>query len=282
MTARTSIVLTLALMVGALSTPPALGQGMEESAEPTAQERDSADGGSGLNSEGASRSGGEVDEPDPATPALQGNVSRTAPLALPPPQNYTPPSNFGYSNGFAPGNGYAPQNVFPQGPPPTYQPYQPNFVPPQAPPGSFGAGTAQADKSPDSPKGGLFGGVFKSFMNGAVKQNNTPPAERPWWIPGNAFTNESMVAPYHAMDIFWWDKRPIPNKPQMVRLSTSVSRFWRGYVAEPCFVLVEPDPRAPGNFTFKSRQPGGPRGWLQALDKPDPSGFPQYRYWLDQ
>jgi hypothetical protein len=107
-----------------------------------------------------------------------------------------PPNNFGYSNSFAPSNGYAPQSVFPQGPPPTYQPYQPNFVPPQAPPGSFEAGTGHADKSQDSPKVGLFGGVFKSFMNGAVKQNNTPPAERPWWIPGNAFTNESMVTPW--------------------------------------------------------------------------------------
>ena len=272
----------LALMTSALVSSSALGQGMEESADPNAQDSSAADGGNDLNSEGESLTAEGDSAPGSSTPALQGNVSRTAPLGVPPSQNYLPPNNFGYSNGFAPSNGYAPQSVFPQGPPPTYQPYQPNFVPPQAPPGSFEAGTGHADKSPDSPKGGLFGGVFKSFMNGAIKQNNTPPAERPWWIPGNAFTNESMVAPYHAMDIFWWDKRPIPNKPQMVRLSTSVSRFWRGYVAEPCFVLVEPDPRAPGNFTFKSRQPGGPRGWLQALDKPDPSGFPQYRYWLDQ
>lgn len=91
-----------------------------------------------------------------------------------------------------------------------------------------------------------------------------------------------MVAPYHNMDIRWWDKRPMPDKPQMVRLATSVTRFWKGQVSEPCMVLVKPFAPAPGNFTFASNSPMGPRGWLQALNQADPSGYPQYRYWLDQ
>lgn len=273
-----------------LAAPPALAQGAEESAEPIAKQSadDTADGEVevGVNgSDGAAAGappavldslGNDVSqsrESSGVIPPLQGNVTRTAPLGQPVPyphypQGYVMPNNFNAPNGFVP------QGLTP--------PYQPNFAPPQAPPNGLQSGTAQADKNSDPPRGGLFGSALKSLLNGAINQNNAPPAERPWWIPGHAFTNDSMVAPYHAMDIFWWDKRPIPNKPQMVRLSTSVSRFWRGYVAEPCFVLVEPDPRAPGNFTFQSRQPNGPRGWLQALDKPDSSGFPQYRYWLDQ
>ena len=298
-----------------LTAPQAHAQGTEESAVPNANQSSQRD-----NYDVGAEGGGDENAPSVvpnspgdnskagSVPALQGTVTRTAPggagvpgaFQMPPnqvppnqlpyhqypsqqyqtppgqpvpfphyPQGYVLQNNFNAPSGFVPQQGLTP-------------PYQPNFVPPQTPPDVYQSGSAQTDKSADRPKGGLFGSAIKSLLNGAVNQNNAPPAERPWWIPGNAFTNDSMVAPYHAMDIFWWDKRPIPNKPQMVRLSTSVSRFWRGNVSEPCFVLVEPDPRAPGNFTFQSRQPNGPRGWLQALDKPDPSGFPQYRYWLDQ
>jgi len=130
-------------------------------------------------------------------------------------------------------------------------------------------------------KGGFLGKLSKSLLMGGANKN-VPAAERPWWIPGHAFTDDSMVAPYHNLDIAWWDKRPMPNRPQWVRLSTSVTRYWRGSVPEPCMVLVAPIKQVPGNFTFRSRSFGGPRGWLQALNVPDRKGFPQYRYWLDQ
>lgn len=270
-----------------LASLHALAQGAEESAEPKSTQVGSGEVAENGNGSGGGDNGSappavlnarDYDvspsrEPSAAIPPLQGNVTRTAPLGQPLPYPYYP-QGYVMPNNFNAPNGFVPQGLTP--------PYQPNFAPPQAPPNGLQSGSAQTDKNSEPPRGGLFGSALKSLLNGAINQNNASPAERPWWIPGNAFTNDSMVAPYHAMDIFWWDKRPIPNKPQMVRLSTSVSRFWRGYVAEPCFVLVEPDPRAPGNFTFQSRQPNGPRGWLQALDKPDPSGFPQYRYWLDQ
>jgi len=239
----------------------------------------------------------------PYPPAGQGYASPAYPPPGSPPY---PPQGTAPWQGAAPQGGYAPQwapgvygtpyqgGVQMQGgyypptmPPPMmppsqyYQQQQP--PPPQVPPSNLQAGTPQSDTQRPAPpqKESLLGGVMKSLINGATKKD-VPPVVRPTWIPGNAYTNDSMVAPYHAMDIFWWDKSPIPSKPQMVRLSTSVSRYWRGYVAEPCFVLVEPLSQAPGNFTFKSKQPNGPRGWLQALDKPDSSGFPQYRYWLDQ
>ena len=131
------------------------------------------------------------------------------------------------------------------------------------------------------PKPGLFAGALRNLLAGSIKKN-VGPAQRPWWIPGNATTNDAMVAPYHNMDIFWWDKKPMPDRPQWVRLSTSVSRYWRGFVSEPCFIYIQPTPQAPGNFVFSGRQPNGPRGWLQALNEHDAMGFPQYRYWLDQ
>lgn len=111
-----------------------------------------------------------------------------------------------------------------------------------------------------------------------------PPAGdgHPNWIPLYAYTNDNMVAPYHALDICWWNKNPIPNKPSVAGLSTSVSRYWRGYVPQPCYISITPVPEAPGNFTFRCTEPNGPRGWLQYLDKPDRFGFPRYRYWLDQ
>ncbi|MBX9693866.1 MAG: hypothetical protein K2Z81_15880, partial [Cyanobacteria bacterium] len=129
--------------------------------------------------------------------------------------------------------------------------------------------------------GSLFGQVFKSMLPGNAKYKDIP-IERPTWIPGYAYTNSDMVAPYHNMDIFWWDKRPMPQKPQWVRLARDVNRYWRGYVSEPCFVLVEPFLQAPGNFTFHGRSSLAPHGWLQALTQTDSSGFPLYRYWFDQ
>jgi hypothetical protein len=119
-------------------------------------------------------------------------------------------------------------------------------------------------------------------LQGRIQDKGLRPDGRPVWLPAYAYTNDGMVAPYHNMDILFWDKRPIPNKPKWMRLSTSVSKYWRGYVSEPCIVLCVPLEQVPGNFTFRSQNPMGPRGWLQKLDTTNWQGFPMYRYWLDQ
>ncbi len=156
-------------------------------------------------------------------------------------------------------------------PPMMSQPFQqPNLIPQNA-----------QTAPPQAARPSLFGNALKSLLSGGVNKN-VPPAERPWWIPAHAYTNDAMVAPYHNMDIFWWDKSSMPDKPQWVRLAVDVTRYWNGYVSEPCLVYVEPFKQAPGNFVFHSRQSGGPRGWLQAVNQPDSKGFPLYRYWLDQ
>ena len=118
------------------------------------------------------------------------------------------------------------------------------------------------------------------FELGASK--NYGPIERPNWIPAHAYTNQNMVAPYHNKDIAWWDKSKMPDRPQWVILSTSVTRFWKGYAPNPCWILVAPNNLAPGNFTFRSKIPHGPRGWLQDINRTTKFGFPLYRYWLDQ
>ncbi|MBZ0188209.1 MAG: hypothetical protein K8F91_18310 [Candidatus Obscuribacterales bacterium] len=124
-------------------------------------------------------------------------------------------------------------------------------------------------------------GFLKALL-GLKDTKSYGPAVRPPWMPLHAYTNDAMVAPYHNMDIFWWDKRPMPDKSQWVRLSNSVSRYWRGFVAEPCMIFVEPLQTAPGNFIFHGRARGSPRGWLQVTGLCDDHGFPLYRYWLDQ
>jgi hypothetical protein len=105
--------------------------------------------------------------------------------------------------------------------------------------------------------------------------------ERPNWIPPNAYTNDTMLAPYHNSNLFFWDKRGMPNRPQMVQLANSVTKYWHGFVPNPCFVLVEPLPAAPGNYLFTSQDRRAPRGWLQNTGQTSVSGFPLYRYWLD-
>lgn len=105
--------------------------------------------------------------------------------------------------------------------------------------------------------------------------------ERPNWIPPNAYTNDTMLAPYHNSNLFFWDKRGMPNRPQMVQLASSVTKYWHGFVPNPCFVLVEPLPAAPGNYVFTSQDRRAPRGWLQNTNQNSVSGFPLYRYWLD-
>lgn len=105
--------------------------------------------------------------------------------------------------------------------------------------------------------------------------------ERPNWIPPNAYTNDTMLAPYHNSNLFFWDKRGMPNRPQMVQLANSVTKYWHGFVPNPCFVLVEPLPAAPGNYVFTSQDRRAPRGWLQNTNQTSVSGFPLYRYWLD-
>jgi hypothetical protein len=114
-------------------------------------------------------------------------------------------------------------------------------------------------------------------LQGEVEQ----VADRPNWIPAYAFSNSAMVSEYHNMDIMWGDKRPIPNHPQWMKLSPSVIRYWNGYKEDPYWVKTIPDEQHPGNFIFSSNYRGGPKGWLQFLDKPGKWGFPQYRYWFD-
>lgn len=114
-------------------------------------------------------------------------------------------------------------------------------------------------------------------LQGQVQKN----VERPNWLPLEVYSNSSMVTEYHALDINPFDKRPIPSKPQWMRLSYSVLKYWRGHRIDPTFIYSVPDPQHPGSFTFTSNYPGGPKGWLQATGKPGRWGFPQYRYWLD-
>jgi hypothetical protein len=115
-------------------------------------------------------------------------------------------------------------------------------------------------------------------LQGGVQENIT----RPDWLPMEVYTHPSMVTEYHALDIDPFDKRPIPNKPQTMRLSESVLRYWRGRSIDPTFIYSVPDAQHPGSFTFTtSNYPGGPKGWLQATGHPGKWGFPQYRYWFD-
>lgn len=125
------------------------------------------------------------------------------------------------------------------------------------------------------------GGILKNLFD-LSSDHSEKTMQRPSWLPAHAYSNDSMVAPYHNREYFWWDKSPMPDKPQWVVLSTSVTRFWRGFAPQPCWVLVSPNPLAPGNFTFRARVANGPRGWLQALPTKSRHGFPLYRYWLDQ
>jgi len=105
---------------------------------------------------------------------------------------------------------------------------------------------------------------------------------RPSWLPAWAYSNDSMTAPYHNLFDFGYDRKPMPPNPQWMRLAPSVTRYWKGHVPEPCMVYSVPMPNAPGNFTFESPNPKGPRGWLQFTAKTNAMGFPIYRYWLDQ
>ena len=120
----------------------------------------------------------------------------------------------------------------------------------------------------------------QNMLQGNANQFNLR-VERPNWIPPNDYTNETMLAPYHTSNLFFWDKRGMPNRPQMVQLANSVTKYWHGFVPNPCFVLVEPLPAAPGNYVFTSQDRRAPRGWLQNTNQTSVSGFPLYRYWLD-
>jgi len=109
-----------------------------------------------------------------------------------------------------------------------------------------------------------------------------PPATRPDWLPGYAYTNDYMVAPYHNFDLSPWDKSKIPQHRKVIRLSESVTKFWHGDVSQPCLISLEPLAQAPGNFSFASEEPNGPRGWLQDTNEANSKGYPIYRYWFAQ
>jgi hypothetical protein len=119
-------------------------------------------------------------------------------------------------------------------------------------------------------------------MQGVPEQarSSAPPAVRPSWIPGYAYTNEYMVAPYHNLNVLWWDRQLMPRKPKWIKLSESVTKYWRGFVPDPCLVLITPLPEAPDNFSFQSPAQRGPSGWLQYTGEANRSGFPLYRYWF--
>ncbi|HEY9775847.1 MAG TPA: hypothetical protein V6C81_18945 [Planktothrix sp.] len=125
----------------------------------------------------------------------------------------------------------------------------------------------------------LTAAMPRAPMQGAVEEDGN--VDRPSYIPGFAYSNSAMVSEYHNMDTLWMDKRPIPPKPQWMKLSPSVVRFWKGYKEDPYWVKSVPDAEHPGNFVFFSAYPGGPKGWLQFTNKPGKFGFPQYRYWFD-
>lgn len=115
----------------------------------------------------------------------------------------------------------------------------------------------------------------------ALKGNVETNVKRPTWIPGYAYSNDAMATEYHNMDIIWSDKRLIPPKPQWMRLSPSVIKYWRGNKEYPYWVHTIPLQAQPGNFAFSSNYPGGPKGWLQYTGEKGRWGFPLYRYWFD-
>jgi hypothetical protein len=123
------------------------------------------------------------------------------------------------------------------------------------------------------------------FLQGAQQQSMsplrmTPPAVRPPWLPGYAYTNDHMVAPYHNLDLNPWDKSKIPARHKIIRLSESVTKYWHGEVSQPCLISLEPMPQAPGNFSFASEDQHGPNGWLQDTNESNSMGYPIYRYWF--
>lgn len=221
-----------------------------------------------------------------------------------PSQQYAPNQGYPQNQGFVPNQNYVPhqelnsnntlqggvetstqfnqpnQNFRPQQgqmmPPPSNNMPPPNYMQGQVNSLQFQMQRMQAQMAPFQ----AAAQQYQNNLNAGTNQFNLR-IERPNWIPPNAYTNETMVAPYHNSNLFFWDKRSMPNRPQMVQLANSVTRYWRGVVPNPCFVLVEPMPAAPGNYVFTSRDPRAPRGWLQNTNQNSISGYPLYRYWLD-
>lgn len=221
-----------------------------------------------------------------------------------PNQGYNPNQNMGQNQQFVPNQNFNPNQAYPQphqalNPNGTlsggvetstqFQQGNPNFRPQQGqmmPPPNYMQGQVnslqfqmqkmQAQMAPFQ----AAAQQYQNNLNAGANQFNLR-IDRPNWIPPNAYTNDTMMAPYHASNLFFWDKSAMPNRPQMVQLANSVTRYWRGFVPNPCFVLVEPLPAAPGNYVFTSRDARAPRGWLQKTNQTSISGYPMYRYWLD-
>jgi hypothetical protein len=188
--------------------------------------------------------GGGVQSPALVSAPLQGGVEQRSFMAPPqqPFQPQAPPYNSMYQ-------GSALQNAL-----------MPQWMPAYM--------KAMTDAMPTGPPPALQGNVDKNVM-------------KPNWIVREAYTNGAMVTEYHANNLMWWDRHPIPDKPQWMLLSSSVLKYWSGRQIEPCWIHSIPDPAHPGNFTFSSNYPGGPKGWLQATGLLGHWGFPQYRYWFD-
>lgn len=224
--------------------------------------------------------------PPPNLPYIPPNTQYTQPTNQYPSNNQQYPAYPGNNSGMLQGQVEQTQKVAPPATPvfPGYLQQQQQPPPGTAPGGSpytpwqFGNPMQARTAAPAQ----LFPRATQQApLQGQAQDKNQQPKGRPNWLPAYAYSNDAMVAPYHNLDIFFWDKRAIPNRRQWMKLSTSVSRYWNGYVPDPCMILAIPIDQAPGNFTFSATEPGAPRGWLQNTGDTNWQGFPMYRYWFD-
>lgn len=224
--------------------------------------------------------------PPPNLPYIPPNTQYTQPTNQYPSNNQQYPAYPGNNSGMLQGQVEQTQKVAPPATPvfPGYLQQQQ-----QPPPGTAPGGSPYTPRQFGNPMQARTAAPAQLFpratqqapLQGQAQDKNQQPKGRPNWLPAYAYSNDAMVAPYHNLDIFFWDKRAIPNRRQWMKLSTSVSRYWNGYVPDPCMILAIPIDQAPGNFTFSATEPGAPRGWLQNTGDTNWQGFPMYRYWFD-
>ena len=227
--------------------------------------------------------------PPPNLPYIAPNTQYTPPTNQYPTGNPQYPAYPGNSSGMLQGQVEQSQKIAPLATPvfPGYlqqqqQQQQPGTTPGGLPYAPWQFGNPMQARPAVPPQQFFPLATQQAPLQGQVQdKNQQQPKGRPTWLPAYAYSNDAMVAPYHNLDIFFWDKRAIPNRKQWMKLSTSVSRYWNGYVPDPCMILAIPIDQAPGNFTFSATEPGAPRGWLQNTGDTNWQGFPMYRYWFD-
>jgi hypothetical protein len=120
-----------------------------------------------------------------------------------------------------------------------------------------------------------------SFEQMSVEQLNID-AQRPSFVPVEAYSNDAMVAPYHGTDVNSLGERTSSTLPGRIKLSPAVAQFWTGSKVEPFWVSTVADGDHPGNFRFFSEYADGPKGWLQNTGNRSAWGNPEFRYWFDQ